>query len=499
MSVTGPRLQPTIFERSRPGRGGGKIPHAPRRALERIPADARRTSPPAIPEMNEPDVVRHYVNLSQLNFAVDTGFYPLGSCTMKFNPKLNEWAARLRGFAELHPMAPDEVAQGTLQLLWELEEALAEISGMRAVTLQPAAGAQGELTGILMIRAYHRERGDTDRTEVLVPDSSHGTNPATASMAGYTTITIPSAADGGVDLDAFRAALGPRTAAVMITNPSTLGLFEARIGELLDAVHAAGALAYMDGANLNAILGRFKPGEAGFDVMHFNVHKTFSTPHGGGGPGAGPVGVGEKLLPFLPMPRVVRTDEGTYRLETPDERPTSIGRLRSFVGNTGVLVRAYAYIRAHGAAGLREVSDDAVLAANYLKHRLEGTYDLPYDRPCKHEFVASAATIKAETGVRTLDIAKRLIDFGFHPPTIYFPLIVEEGMLIEPTETESVETIDAFADTLIAIAAEAASDPGLVTSAPHTAPVKRLDEATAARQPNLRWRPMAGAETPCPN
>ena len=302
--------------------------------------------------MNEPDVVRHYVNLSQLNFAVDTGFYPLGSCTMKFNPKLNEWAARLPGFANLHPLAPDEVSQGTLQLLWELEGALAEISGMRAVTLQPAAGAQGELTGILMIRAYHRARGDTDRDEVLVPDSSHGTNPATASMAGFRTITIPSAADGGVDVDAFRAALGPRTAAVMITNPSTLGLFEARIGELLDAVHEAGALAYMDGANLNAILGRFKPGEAGFDVMHFNVHKTFSTPHGGGGPGAGPVGVGERLVPYLPTPRVLREDDGTFRLELEGERPTSIGRLRSFVGNTGVLVRAYAYIRAHGGTGL---------------------------------------------------------------------------------------------------------------------------------------------------
>ncbi len=499
MSVTGPRLQPTIFERSRPGRGGGKIPHPPKDALDRLPAEARREKAPALPEMNEPDVVRHYVNLSQLNHAVDTGFYPLGSCTMKFNPKLNEWAARLRGFAELHPMAPDEVAQGTLQLLWELEGALAEISGMRAVTLQPAAGAQGELTGILMIRAYHRAHGATERTEVLVPDSSHGTNPATASMAGYTTITIPSAPDGGVDIEAFRAALGPRTAAVMITNPSTLGLFEARIGELLEAVHAAGALAYMDGANLNAILGRFKPGEAGFDVMHFNVHKTFSTPHGGGGPGAGPVGVGEALLPYLPTPRVLRTDEGTFRLETADERPTSIGRLRSFVGNTGVLVRAYAYICAHGASGLAEVSDDAVLAANYLKQRLAGTFDLPYDRPCKHEFVASAASIKAATGVRTLDIAKRLIDFGFHPPTIYFPLIVDEGMLIEPTETESVETIDAFADTLIAIAAEAVSDPATVTSAPHTAPVKRLDEAKAARQPNLRWRPMGGAEMPCPD
>ncbi|MEO6208134.1 MAG: aminomethyl-transferring glycine dehydrogenase subunit GcvPB [Candidatus Limnocylindrales bacterium] len=499
MSVTGPRHQPTLFERSRPGRGGGKIPHPPADALDRLPAAARRVTPPALPEMNEPDVVRHYVNLSQLNHAVDTGFYPLGSCTMKFNPKLNEWAARLPAFADLHPMAPDEVAQGTLQLLWELEHALAEISGMQAVTLQPAAGAQGELTGILMIRAYHQARGDTERTEVLVPDSSHGTNPATASMAGYTTITVPSAADGGVDIDAFTAALGPRTAAVMITNPSTLGLFETRVGELLDAVHAAGALAYMDGANLNAILGRFKPGEAGFDVMHFNVHKTFSTPHGGGGPGAGPVGVGEKLLPYLPTPRVLRHDDGTLRLEQPDERPTSIGRLRSFVGNTGVLVRAYAYICAHGAAGLREVSDDAVLAANYVKARLAGSYDIPYDRACKHEFVASASSIKHRTGVRTLDIAKRLIDFGFHPPTIYFPLIVDEGMLIEPTETESLETLDAFVDALILIAGEADTDPEMIKSAPHTAPVRRLDEAAAARQPNLRWRPMRGAEAPCPD
>jgi glycine dehydrogenase subunit 2 len=499
MSVTGQKLQPTIFERSRPGRGGDKIPHPPRDALDRLPALQRRTTPAALPEMNEPDVVRHYVNLSQLNHAIDTGFYPLGSCTMKFNPKLNEWAARLTGFAGLHPMAPDEIAQGTLELLWELEQALAEIAGMRAVTLQPAAGAQGELTGILMIRAYHRQRGDLARTEVLVPDSSHGTNPATATMAGFRTVTIPSAADGGVDVAAFEAALGPATAAVMITNPSTLGLFESRIGDLLAAVHEAGALAYMDGANLNAILGRFKPGEAGFDVMHFNVHKTFSTPHGGGGPGAGPVGVGETLLPFLPSPRVLRDDDGTFRLERPGERPTSIGRLRSFAGNTGVLVRAYAYIAAHGASGLRQVSDDAVLAANYLKSRLAATYDIPYDRACKHEFVASAATIKKATGVRTLDIAKRLIDHGFHPPTIYFPLITAEGMLIEPTETESVETLDAFAEALIEIADEARRDPDAVTSAPHTAPVRRLDEAAAARQPNLRWRPMTGTEMPCPD
>jgi glycine dehydrogenase subunit 2 len=499
MSVVGPKLQPTLFERSRPGRGDGKIPHPPKDALNRLPAEALRATPPALPELNEPDVVRHYINLSQLNFAVDTGFYPLGSCTMKFNPKLNEWAARLPGFAALHPMAPDEAAQGTLQLLWELEQALMAISGMRAVTLQPAAGAQGELTGILMIRAHHRSRGDTERTDVLVPDSSHGTNPATASMAGYRTITIASAADGGVDVDAFRAALGPHTAAVMITNPSTLGLFERRIGELLDAVHEAGALAYMDGANLNAILGRFKPGEAGFDVMHFNVHKTFSTPHGGGGPGAGPVGVGETLLPYLPTPRVLRADDGTFRLERPDERPMSIGRLRSFVGNTGVLVRAYTYIRAHGGSGLREVSDDAVLAANYLMHRVSGAYDRPYPGPCKHEFVASAASLKKRTGVRTLDVAKRLIDYGFHPPTIYFPLIVEEAMLIEPTETESIETLDAFAEALIAIASEAETDPDVVREAPHTAPVRRLDEATAARQPNLRWRGMTGRQMPCPD
>ena len=501
MSVVGPRLQPTIFERSKPGRGGGRVPHPPKDALDRIPAEQRRAAPPALPELNEPEVVRHYVNLSQLNYAVDTGFYPRGSCTMKWNPKLNEWAARLPGFAGLHPLAPDEAAQGTLQLLWELEQWLVEISGMTAVTLQPAAGAHGELAGILMIRAYHQARGDLERTEVLVPDSAHGTNPATAAMAGFSTVNIPSRLDGAVDLAAFEAALGPRTAAIMITNPSTLGLFESRIGDLLEAVHAAGALAYMDGANLNAILGRFKPGEAGFDVMHINTHKTFSTPHGGGGPGAGPVGVGERLAPYLPAPRVLRDEDGVFRLERPGERPGSIGRLRSFVGSTGVLVRAYTYLLAHGAAGLAEVSNDAVLAANYLKHRLasSGAYDIPFERHCMHEFVASAATLKRETGVRTLDVAKRLLDKGFHAPTVYFPLTVDEAMLIEPTETESVETLDAFADALIEIAREAHEDPALVTNAPLTTPVRRLDEAGAARQPDLRWRPAAGADTPCPD
>jgi Glycine cleavage system protein P (pyridoxal-binding), C-terminal domain len=499
MTAAGDRLGPTLFERSRPGRGGGKIPHPPKDALSRIPADQLRTDGPHLPEVAEPELTRHYVNLSQLNYAVDTGFYPLGSCTMKCNPKVNEWAARLNGFASLHPFAPDELAQGTLALLWELEQALAEIGGMRAVTLQPAAGAQGELTGILMVRAYHRSRGDLGRTEVLVPDSAHGTNPATATMAGFKTVSIPSAADGGVDLVAFRAALGPQTAAVMITNPSTLGLFESRIGELLEAVHAVGALAYMDGANLNAIMGRFKPGEAGFDVMHINVHKTFSTPHGGGGPGAGPVGVGERLLPFLPSPRVLREPDGSFRLERSGERPTSIGRVRSFAGNAGVLVRAYAYIRAQGAAGLREVSDDAVLAANYLMTRLTGTLDIPFSRHCMHEFVASAATLKAQTGIRTIDIAKRLIDYGFHPPTIYFPLTVEEALLIEPTETESLETLEEFVAALRSIVEEARTDPDLLRSAPHSSPVRRLDETTAARQPNLRWKGMTGDQTPCPD
>jgi glycine dehydrogenase subunit 2 len=499
MTAAGDRLGPTLFERSRPGRGGGKIPHPPKDALSRIPADQLRIDGPHLPEVAESELTRHYVNLSQLNYAVDTGFYPLGSCTMKFNPKVNEWAARLPGFADLHPFAPDELAQGTLQLMWELEQALGEIGGMRAVTLQPAAGAQGELTGILMVRAYHRSRGDFGRTEVLVPDSAHGTNPATASMAGFKTVSIPSAPDGGVDLAAFRAALGPTTAAVMITNPSTVGLFEARIGELLEAVHAVGALAYMDGANLNAIMGRFKPGEAGFDVMHINVHKTFSTPHGGGGPGAGPVGVGEKLLPFLPWPRVLRESDGTFRTERPGERPQSIGRVRAFAGSTGVLVRAYAYIRALGAAGLRDVSDDAVLAANYLKARLAGVLDIPFSRHCMHEFVASGATLKAQTGIRTLDVAKRLIDYGYHPPTIYFPHTVEEALLIEPTETESKETLDAFVDALAAIVDEARNDPELLRSAPHSSPVRRLDETAAARQPNLRWKAMTGSQAPCPD
>jgi glycine dehydrogenase subunit 2 len=496
--AVGSMLQPNLAELSRSGRGGNKIPHPPADALAGVPASQRRSEPLALPELNEPEVVRHFVNLSHLNYSVDGGFYPLGSCTMKYNPKINEWAARLPGFANAHPLAPDELVQGTLQLLYELQEMLAEVSGMDAVTLQPAAGAHGELTGILLIRAYHHARGDFDRQEVIVPDSSHGTNPATASMAGFRTVTVPSAPDGGVDLDALNAALGPRTAAVMLTNPSTLGLFERRIHELLDAVHAAGALAYMDGANMNAILGKFRPGAAGFDVMHFNLHKTFSTPHGGGGPGAGPVAVRKHLAEFLPAPLVLRDNDG-YRLEREGERPSSIGRVRAYQGSAGVLVRAWTYIRAHGGTGLVEVSEDAVLAANYLRERVGEAYALPYGGPCKHEFVASAKPLAQATGVRTLDVAKRLIDYGYHPPTVYFPLIVEECLLVEPTETESLETLDAFADALLAIADEARERPELVKIAPVSAPVRRLDETTAARKPELRWRPMTGAETPCPS
>ena len=492
-------LEPTIFELSRPGRGGGKVPHAPRDSLAGVPVEARRRTPPALPELSEPEVVRHFVRLSHLNYAVDTGFYPLGSCTMKYNPKLDEWAARLPGFAELHPLAPEELAQGTLQLLWELEQLLVAVSGMRAVSMQPAAGAHGEFTGILMCRAYHESRGDDGRRQVIVPDSSHGTNPATASMAGLETVTVPSDARGNIDLGSLRATLGPRTAALMLTNPSTLGLFEEEIVAVLEAVHAVGALAYMDGANLNAILGRFRPGDAGFDVMHFNTHKTFSTPHGGGGPGAGPVGVGERLVPFLPGPRVQRREDGTFRLERAGERPTSIGRVRAFHGNVGVLVRAYTYLRAHGGPGLEEIAEDAVLAANYLRLLVSKAYEIPFERACMHEFVASGRELKRRTGVRTLDVAKRLIDHGFHPPTIYFPLIVEEALLIEPTETESIETLDAFAAALSAIAEEAERDPEAVRAAPTRAPIRRVDEAGAARHPDLRWRAMAGAEMPCPD
>jgi glycine dehydrogenase subunit 2 len=423
---------------------------------------------------------------------------------MKYNPKVNEWAARLPGLAESHPLDPGQLAQGSLELEWLLGELLREISGFAAVSLQPAAGAQGELTGLLMTRAYHRSRGEGEqRTRVLVPDSAHGTNPATASMVGFQAVTIPSNERGGIDLDALRAALGPDTAALMITNPSTLGIFEDQIDLVLAAVHEAGAIAYMDGANLNAILGRFRPGAVGFDVMHFNLHKTFSTPHGGGGPGAGPVGVSERLAPFLPGPLPVlaegdadevrrnawagRTTAGARFALEPD-RPTSIGRVRMHTGNFGMFVRAYTYIRSNGDMGLRQVSDDAVLAANYLRVRLAGAYDLPYDRICKHEVVFSGRRQKRAHGVSTLDIAKAILDHGVHPPTIYFPLIVEEALMIEPTETESLETLDRFVEIMLEIAADAERDPDGLRQAPRTTPVGRLDEASAARRPDLRYR-----------
>lgn len=486
-------LEPTIFDRSEPGRGGQTTVTGPETALASLPAEALRVRPAALPELSEPQVVRHFTRLSHLNYSIDTNFYPLGSCTMKYNPRLNEAVARIPGFARLHPMAPEAVAQGSMQMLLELEQFLSAISGFDQVTLQPMAGAHGELTAMLMVKAYFRDRGEHERTEVIVPDSAHGTNPATAAMVGFSTIEIPSTEDGSVDLAALRAALSPRTAAVMLTNPSTYGVFERGIHDLLEATHAAGALAYMDGANMNAIMGRFKPGEAGFDAMHFNLHKTFSTPHGGGGPGAGPVGVGDKLAPYLPGPRVLRTSDAaeTYRFERHGERPTSIGRISTHHGNAGVLLRAYTYIRTHGGPGLAEISNDAVLAANYLRVRLRSAFDIPFDRICKHEFVASAASLERETGIRALDVAKALLDHGFHPPTIYFPLSVEECLLIEPTETESLETLDAFATALLAIAAEAHEDPAAVKASPRTTPVRRVDETGAARNPRLRWQPIA--------
>ncbi|PYI56672.1 aminomethyl-transferring glycine dehydrogenase subunit GcvPB [Paenibacillus flagellatus] len=473
-----------IFELSKPGRVAYSLPECdvPETPVEElIPAKLLRTKPAELPEVYEVDVMRHYTALSRRNFGIDNGFYPLGSCTMKYNPKINEDVARFPGFAKIHPYQPVESIQGALELLYTLQNDLAEITGMDRVTLQPAAGAHGEWTGLMMIRAYHESRGEK-RTKVIVPDSSHGTNPASATVAGFDTITIKSDDRGLVDLDALRAAVGPDTAALMLTNPNTLGLFEEHIVEIAGIVHEAGGLLYYDGANSNAILGIARPGDMGFDVVHLNLHKTMSTPHGGGGPGAGPVGVKEKLVPFLPAPNVVRKEDGTYGFDAGSAE--SIGRVKAFYGNFGILVRAYTYIRTLGAEGLREVSENAVLNANYMMKRLAPYYDVPFDRPCKHEFVMSGKRQK-KLGVRTLDIAKRLLDFGYHPPTIYFPLNVEECIMIEPTETESKETLDGFIDTMIQIAKEAEENPELVVNAPYTTVVKRLDEAQAARKPVL--------------
>ncbi|WP_163859286.1 aminomethyl-transferring glycine dehydrogenase subunit GcvPB [Paenibacillus elgii] len=473
-----------IFELSQPGRVAYSLPACDvpeTEAAELVPSHMLRSEPAALPEVYEVDVIRHYTELSRLNFGVDNGFYPLGSCTMKYNPKINEDTARFPGFAGIHPYQPDSSVQGALELLYTLQNDLAALTGMDQVTLQPAAGAHGEWTGLMMIRAYHESRGET-RTKVIVPDSSHGTNPASATTAGFETLTIKSNEQGLVDLDALRAAVGPDTAALMLTNPSTLGLFEEHIVEIAEIVHAAGGLLYYDGANSNAIMGITRPGDMGFDVVHLNLHKTMSTPHGGGGPGAGPVGVKSKLVPFLPKPIVARREDGTFYLDS--DRPNSIGRVKAYNGNFGILVRAYTYIRTYGPEGLREVSECAVLNANYMMHRLAPYYEMPYPGVCKHEFVMSGRGLK-KYGVRTLDVAKRLLDFGYHPPTIYFPLNVEECIMIEPTETESKETLDAFIDTMIRIAKEAEEQPDLLLNAPYTTVVRRLDETLAARKPVL--------------
>ncbi|ALP38046.1 glycine dehydrogenase [Paenibacillus sp. IHB B 3084] len=476
--------QALIFELSRSGRIAYSLPECdvPRRPVaELLPDYAQRSEPAALPEVYEVDVIRHYTALSRRNFGVDNGFYPLGSCTMKYNPKVNEDVARYAGFAKIHPYQPEGSIQGAMALLHTLQSDLAALTGMDAVTLQPAAGAHGEWTGLMMIRSYHEARGER-RTKVLVPDSSHGTNPASAAVAGFETITLPSTPQGLVDLDTLRQAVGNDTAALMLTNPNTLGLFEKQIADIAAIVHEAGGLLYYDGANSNAIMGITRPGDMGFDVVHLNLHKTMSTPHGGGGPGAGPVGVKQRLIPYMPKPLVVRDPKGTYHWDR--EQGDSIGRVKAFYGNFGILVRAYAYIRSYGPDGLKRVSECAVLNANYMMHRLAPHFDIPYPGYCKHEFVMSGRGLK-KFGVRTLDVAKRLLDFGYHPPTIYFPLNVEECIMIEPTETESKETLDAFIDTMIQIAREAEETPELVLNAPYTTPVTRLDEATAARKPIL--------------
>jgi glycine dehydrogenase subunit 2 len=475
---TGARL---TFDRSEAGRKGVLLPDLDVPAAEPLPDRFLRRDL-RLPEMAQNEIIRYFLGLSRLNYSVDTGFYPLGSCTMKYNPKINEDVARLPGFAFAHPNQSPETIQGVLYVLHELQEALAEITGMDAVGLAPAAGAQGELSGILMVKEYLADQGEADRRTVLVPDSAHGTNPATAAMAGFRVVTVPSDADGNTDLDFMRSALDDGVAAMMLTLPSTLGLFDPNIAEIARLLHEHGALLYGDGANQNAFLGRARFGDMGFDVVHLNLHKTFSTPHGGGGPGAGPVCVRSNLAPYLPAP-VVERDGEAYRFSIPSK---TIGKTMAFHGNFGVLLRALTYIRSLGGDGLRDVSENAVINANYVQSRLRGSYKLARNRTCMHEVVLSGSRQKTH-GVKTLDIAKRLIDYGFHPPTIYFPLIVDEAMMVEPTETEGIEALDAFCEAMLEIAREAEEDPDLVRGAPYTAPLKRLDEATAARKPVLRW------------
>src|SRR6266511_1243056 len=470
----------TIFERSREGRRAftpppTDVPETP--VEELLPDWALRREPPALPEVSEPEIVRHYNNLSKKNFDLDTGFYPLGSCTMKHNPKVNERVAALPGHARLHPLQDPEYAQGALELMWLLQEALSEVAGLPHVSLQPSAGSHGELAGLLLTRAYHEERGE-QRTKVLAPDTSHGTNPASVTMAGYELVKVETADDGGVDLDDLRDKAGDDVACLMLTNPNTLGLFDRNIEEIARVVHGAGATLYYDGANLNAVMGISRPGDMGFDIVHFNLHKTFTQPHGKGGPGAGPIAVSDRMEPYLPRPVITRSGDGRFDLD--DQRPKSIGKLRGFQGNYGCFVRSYAYIRSLGAEGLKDASETAVLNANYLLARLRtlGVADqlpLAFGELCMHEFVLSGAPMKRELQIRTLDLAKRLLDHGFHPPTVYFPLLVDEALLVEPTETETKETLDAFADAIADILREAEDDPSIARNAPHTTPVRRLD------------------------
>ena len=481
------RATQLLFELSQPGRCGTRLPtcDVPEASLDSLlPKEALAGEVPALPELAEPDVVRHFTNLSTLNMSVDTHYYPLGSCTMKHNPKRNERLASLSGMLHVHPYQADESIQGLLQLLYELQGMFAEISGLPGVSLQPAAGAHGELTA-LMVAAAHFNARDEKRTKVLTPDSAHGTNPASAQMAGFDTVTVKSTADGYVDMDDFRAKLDDEVAVFMITNPNTLGLFDKQVPKIADEIHARGGLIYIDGANMNAILGITRPGDFGGDMMHFNPHKTFSGPHGGGGPGAGPICVTAELEPYLPSP-VVKKDGEDYRLEY--DRPESIGRVRSFFGNVGVLVRAYCYIASHGPDGLKRVSQNAVLNANYLLSKVKHILPVPQGERCMHEFVASAQQVKLKKDISAMDIAKRLLDYGYHAPTVYFPLTVPEAMMVEPTETESKETLDAFAETLFRITEEPAD---LLHEAPHTTPISRPDEVQAARKPILRWKAEA--------
>ncbi len=481
-----------IFEHSKPGRRAqAQAPHQVAETAD-IPANMLRDSEPLLPAVSELQVVRHFTRLSQKNFSIDTQFYPLGSCTMKYNPRACNTLAMLPGFLARHPLAPAGMGQGFLACMFELQEMLKEVTGMPAVSLTPAAGAQGEFTGVAMIRAYHEANGDTGRDEILVPDAAHGTNPATAVMCGYKAHEIPTDAQGDVDLQALRDAVGPKTAGIMLTNPSTLGVFERHIEEIAGIIHDAGGLLYYDGANLNAILGKVRPGDMGFDVIHMNLHKTFSTPHGGGGPGAGPVGVSKRLEPFLPLP-VVGYDGDEYYWITEDVRPQSIGRLSTFMGNAGVLMRAYIYARMLGREGMHRVADFATLNANYLMARLSGAgFDVAFaDRRATHEFIITLRRQQKELGITAMDFAKRLLDYGFHAPTTYFPLLVPECLLIEPTETETKEELDAFVEAMIKIQQEAQDSPDLLKEAPHTQPVRRLDEVRAAKQLDLTWSPAA--------